>query len=156
MKKTKTLACLSLLAASCASSPAAFTAPCAGTNINSTLTWSPSEIVKGARGLSNLRIASVIVSDDPNAPFHLASGECVGSFFLGAEGGPESGSGYCVRKDKDGDTVYEEWTLVSAGKGTSKVAGGTGKFANASWTYNWRATRLHGPLAAVRWTGDCR
>ena len=155
MNKTKTLAWLSLLGASCAVSPAGLAAPCAGTNINSTQTWSPSEIVKGVQ-LSISKFASVIVSDDPNAPFHLISGECVGSLVLGADGKATSGSGYCVRKDKDGDTVNEEWTVTSPGKGTSKVPGGTGKFANASWTYSWQLRPLHGPLAAVRWSGDCR
>jgi hypothetical protein len=155
MNRTKTLAWLSLLAASCAVSPAGLAAPCAGTNINSTQTWSPSEVVKGV-SVSTLKMASVIVSDDANAPFHLAAGECVGSFLLGADGKPTSGSGYCARKDKDGDILREEWTVISPGKGTSKVAGGTGKFANASWTYSWQHRPLHGPLAAVRWTGDCR
>lgn len=155
MRKAKLLGWLSLVAASSAVSPAALAAPCAGTNINSTQTWSPSEIVKGVQ-LSILKFSSVIVSDDPSAPYHLASGECVGSLVLSADGKPTSGSGYCVRKDKDGDTVNEEWILSSLGKGTSKVAGGTGKFANASWSYSWQHRPLHGPLAAVRWSGDCR
>jgi hypothetical protein len=154
MNKTKAIAWLLLLAA-CAVSPAGLAAPCAGTNINSMQTWSPSEIVKGVQ-VSIVKIASVIVSDDPAAPFHLASGECVGSLVIGADGKATSGSGYCVRKDKDGDTVSEEWTLSSPGKGTSKVTGGTGKFANASWTFSWQQRPLHGPLAAVRWSGDCR
>lgn len=155
MNKTKTLAWLSLLAASCAVSPAALAAPCAGTNINSTSTWSPTEIVKGVQ-VSIVKLSSVIVSDDPSAPFHLASGECVGSLFLGPEGKVTSGSGYCARKDKDGDTLHEEWVTSGGGKGSSKVVGGTGKFANAKWTFDWQQRPLHGPLAAVRWTGDCR
>lgn len=154
MNRTTAIAWLPLLAA-CAFSPAGLAAPCAGTNINSTQIWSPSEIVKGAQ-VSIVKIASVIVSDDPNAAFHLASGECVGSLVLGADGKATSGSGYCVRKDKDGDTLNEEWMLSSPGKGSSKVVGGTGKFANASWTFSWQHRPLHGPLAAVRWSGDCR
>jgi len=155
MHKAKTLGWLSLIAASFAFSPAGVAAPCAGTNINSTLTWSPTEVVKGVQ-VSVAKIASVIVSDDPSAPYHLVSGECVGSFVLGADGRATSASGFCVRKDKDGDTVNEEWAVSSPGKGTSKVSGGTGKFANASWTYSWQLRPLHGPLAAVRWSGDCR
>ena len=155
MNKANTLGTLALVVASCVVSPAALAAPCSGTNINSTQTWTPSEVVKGVQ-VSILKFASVIVSDDPNAPFHLASGECVGSLLLGADGKTTAGSGYCARKDKHGDTVHEEWTVTSPGKGTSKVAGGTGKFANASWTYSWQHRPLHGPLAAVRWSGDCR
>jgi hypothetical protein len=155
MNKAKTLGWSALVAASCAVSPAGLAAPCAGTNINSTQTWSTSEIVKGVQ-LVFLKFASVIVSDDPKAPFHLASGECVGSLALGPDGKATAGSGYCARKDKDGDTVHEEWILSSPGKGTSKVAGGTGKFAKASWSYTWEHRPLHGPLAVVRWSGDCR
>ena len=128
MNKTKAIAWLPLLAA-CAVSPAGLAAPCSGTNINSTQTWSPSEIVKGVQ-------VSIVKGSSMEPCLH--------------------DGGYCVRKDKDGDTVNEEWTITSPGKGTSKVPGGTGKFANASWTYSWQLRPLHGPLAAVRWSGDCR
>jgi hypothetical protein len=154
MNKTKAIAWLPLLAA-CAVSPVALAAPCAGTNINHTVTWSPSEIGKGGK-LSILRFTSVIVSDDPGAPFHLASGECVGSFLFGPDGKIMLEGGYCARQDKDGDVLNEEWAGTGGGKGTSKVVGGTGKFANSRWSFNWQHTPLRAPTAAVRWSGDCR
>jgi hypothetical protein len=155
MNKAKTLGSSLLVAASCAVPAASLASPCAGTNINYTVTWSPSEIGKGGK-LSILRFTSVIVSDSPGTPYHLASGECVGSFLFGPDGKILSEAGYCARQDKDGDVLNEEWVGNGSGKGTSKVVGGTGKFAKASWTFSWQHTRLHGPSAAVRWSGDCR
>jgi len=155
MNKAITLGHLALLAAACAFSPEGVAAPCGGTNINNTLTFTPTEIVKGVQ-VSIYRFTSVILSEDPSASFHLASGECVGSLLTGLDGKQISLSGSCARKDKDGDVIYEEWVGTAPGKGTAKVIGGTGKFANASWSYNWQRTPLHGPTAAVRWSGDCR
>ena len=155
MSYTRTPGWLALVVASCAVPAAGLAAPCAGTNINHTVTWSPTEIGKGGK-LSILRFTSVIVSDDAGAPFHLASGECVGSFLFGPDGKIMSESGYCARQDKDGDVLNEEWFGGGGGKGTSKVVGGTGKFANSRWSFNWQHTALRAPTAAVRWSGDCR
>ena len=142
------------LAIFCASPAVSFGAKCGGTNINNTVTWGPTEIGKGTK-LSILRIANVIVSDDPGASFHLASGECVGSFLISPDG-KTSVSGFCARKDKDGDVLNEEWASSGGGVGTSKLVGGTGKFAHAAGTSQWRRTPLHCTTAAVRWTGDCQ
>jgi hypothetical protein len=127
-------------------------AKCGGTNINNTVTWEPVEISKGTT-LATSRVTSVIVSDDPKAPFHLVSGECIGTFLIVE--GKMRGGGSCARRDKDGDVLNEEWETVG-GKGTAKIAGGTGKFANTTGTTEWQNTQLHGKTAAVRWTGDCR
>jgi hypothetical protein len=145
---------IALLALVCVSPAVGLAAKCAGTNINNTVTWGPTEIVKGTT-LSILRITSVIVSDDPSAPFHLASGECVGSF-LNAPEGRTWISGFCARKDKDGDVLNEEWVSSGGGVGTSKLVGGTGKFAKATGTARWQHTPLQGTAAVVRWTGECQ
>jgi hypothetical protein len=58
---------------------ASFAAKCAGTNINNLVSWEPTEINKGTT-LATLRVTSVTVNDDPNAPNHLVSGDCIGSF----------------------------------------------------------------------------
>ena len=150
---TKPRTCLTLLFVACALPAAGVAAPCAGTNINNTLAWSPTEVVKGTK-ISSLKITSVIVSDDPNAAFHLASGECVGSILDHADG-TRSASGFCTRKDKDGDLLKEQWE-ASSGVGTSTLLGGTGKFANTTGSWKWKVIRLYGPTAAVRWSGDCR
>ena len=55
-----------------------FAGKCSGNNVNTMLSWEPSEISKGTT-LTTFRHTSVIVSDDPSAPYHLAAGECVGT-----------------------------------------------------------------------------
>lgn len=154
MNPGRTIICAGLLAIFCAAPAVALGAKCAGTNINNTVTWGPTEIIKGTT-LSILRITSVIVSDDSSAPFHLASGECVGSF-LKSPDGKTSVSGFCARKDKDGDVLNEEWVSSGGGVGTSKLVGGTGKFAKSTGTMQWQHTPLQGTAAVVRWTGDCQ
>jgi hypothetical protein len=143
-----------LLAIFCASPAVSLAAKCGGTNINNTVTSVPTEIGKGTK-LSILKFTSVIVSDDPSAPFHLASGECAGSFLISPDG-KTSISGFCARKDKDGDVLYEEWVSSGGGVGTSKLLGGTGKFAKTAGASQWRNTPLYGTTSAVRWAGDCQ
>lgn len=129
-------------------------AQCSGTNINNLLSWDETEIAKGTK-LAVFRITSVIYSDDSKVPFHLASGECIGTDISGPDGTRETG--YCARKDKDGDVLYEEWTSTDnvGRKGSSKNVGGTGKYAKASGTMQWQFTPLQGKMAAVHWTGNC-
>jgi len=133
-----------------------FAEKCAGTNINNLVSWEPTEIAKGTT-LATMRITSVTVSDDPSAPYHLASGECIGTF-LTTPDGKTRGSGSCARKDKDGDVLNEEWVSTdgTGGKGSLKNVGGTGKYAKAAGTAQWEFTQLQGKMAAVRWTGDCQ
>lgn len=133
-----------------------FAAKCAGTNINNLLSWEPIEIAKGTT-LAILRATSVTVSDEPGAPFHLVSGECVGSFLTTPDGKTE-GSGSCARRDKDGDVLTEEWVTAdgSGAKGTWKNVGGTGKFSNVRNTGEWEFSPLHGKMSAVRWMGNCQ
>lgn len=148
--------CLGVLAAWCAAPAVSLAAKCAGTNINNLVSWEPTEIAKGTT-LTTFRATSVTVSDDPSAAYHLVSGECVGSF-LTAPDGKTTGSGTCARRDKDGDVLNEEWVTVegSAGKGTWKLSGGTGKFANAKGTAQWEFSPLQGKMGAVRWVGNCQ
>lgn len=150
----KPLVRLATLSAAFTLPAAGLAAPCAGTNINNTLTWSPSEVVKGVK-ISIIKIASVIVSDDPAAAFHLASGECVGAVLFHGDG-TRSANGFCTRKDKDGDLLKEKWEVSGRGDGASTLIGGTGKFAKTTGSWKWQVTPLHGPTAAVRWSGDCR
>jgi len=130
-------------------------AKCSGTNFNSTMHWEESEIFKGAK-VAIHRHTSTIASDDPSAPYHMASGECVGAYLIGADGRMQA-SGNCARADKDGDVLYEEWVmpLGTALKGSWRIVGGTGKFAKATGTAQWEATLLGAKSAAVRWSGEC-
>jgi hypothetical protein len=145
-----------LVVVCCAVSGVSFAAKCAGTNINNTVSWEPTEIAKGTT-LATFRTTSVTVNDDRGAINHLVSGECVGSFLTTPDGKTE-GSGSCARRDKDGDVLNEEWVTVegSGGKGTWKNVGGTGKFANVRNTGQWEFSPLQGKMGAVRWTGNCQ
>jgi hypothetical protein len=137
-------------------------APCSGTNINNTLSWEEIEIAEGSK-LGIWRGASVVVSDDAKAPYHLIAGECIGTNLMTPDGNVR-GSGFCARRDKDGDVLYEEWVqpagsvteIGSVGKGTWKNVGGTGKFANAADTAKWEDIMSQGNHGAVRWEGDCK
>ena len=133
-----------------------FAGKCAGTNINNTMMWEPNEISKGTT-LATFRITSVTVNDDPSAPNHLVSGECVGSFMMTPDG-KTRGSGSCARRDKDGDVLNEEWVTAggSGSKGTWKNVGGTGKFANTNNSGQWEFSPLQGKMGAVRWGGNCQ
>lgn len=147
---------LGMAAACCAVPAASFAAKCAGTNINNTISWEPTEISQGTT-LATLRITSVTVGDDHGAPYHLVSGECVGSF-LTTPDGKTQGSGSCARKDKDGDVLNEEWVTVegTGAKGIWKNVGGTGKFSNARNSGQFEFSPLQGKMGAVRWVGNCQ
>ena len=147
------IAPLALLTLSCAAIAPSYASPCGGININHTLTWEPTEIAKGI-SLVNWRGSSVTVSNDRKGPFHLLSGECKGTFYV-VSGGGTHGSGSCARRDKDGDVLFEDFETTGP-KGTSKLVGGTGKFAKATGTFQHENIRLQGSTAAVPWSGDCR
>lgn len=148
--------CWLLVAGWCAVPAVGFAGKCAGNNVNTMLSWEPSEIGKGTT-LTTFRHTSVIVSDDQSAPFHLAAGECIGAL-LTTHDGKMHGSGSCARKDKDGDVLNEDWTLPagSAFKGTSWNSGGTGKYATAAGTFTWEVVMSEGKMATVRWVGNCQ
>ena len=155
MNTTKKVICVGLLAGLCVAPAVSYAAKCAGTNINNLVSWEPTEIYKGTT-LATLRITSVTVNDDPKAPNHLVSGECIGSFLTKPDGKTDARV-FCARKDKDGDVLNEE--AMSEGgdgsKGTWKNVGGTGKFKNATGNAEWQVIPLQGKMAAVRWVGNC-
>ena len=66
--------------------------------------------------------------------------------------------GSCARRDKDGDVLNEKWIATdgTGNKGTWKLAGGPGKFANAKGTAQWEFSPLQGKMGAVRWVGNCQ
>jgi len=150
------LVCLGLAAAWCAVPAASHAAKCAGTNINNTVAWEPTEIAKGST-LVTFRTTSVTMADDPGASYHQVSGECVGTFLIGPDGKTQAG-GWCARRDKDGDVLYEEWVATdgTGGKGNWKNVGGTGKFAKAANSGRFEFTPLQGKMGSVRWVGDCQ
>lgn len=156
MSARKKFICVGLLAVWCVVPGVSLAGKCAGTNINNLVSWDQTEIGKGTK-LATLRITSVTVSDDPSAPYHLVSGECIGTFLTNPDGKTQAG-GSCARKDKDGDVLYEEWIHTDGVgvKGTWKNVGGTGKFARAASTAQFEYTQLQGKMGAVRWVGNCQ
>jgi hypothetical protein len=156
MKRTTRIFAYASLAGFLGVATPGLAAKCSGTNINNLVSWEPSEIAKGT-SLTLLRVTSVTVADDAAAPYHLVSGECIGQL-LTAPDGKTMASGSCARRDKDGDVLNEEWVATdgAGNKGTWKLAGGTGKFANAKGSAQWEVTPLQGKMAAVRWSGSCQ
>jgi hypothetical protein len=154
MKLTTIATCfLSVAMLTCAA--AANAATCSGHNINSVLLFENNELANGTT-LTILRLTSVHVSEDASSPLHLAAGECAGALTATPDG-KVRGQGYCMRKDKDGDVYNEEWNLApGAEKGTWKLAGGNGKYANMSGSGWWQVIMSEGSLAAVRWVGACQ
>jgi hypothetical protein len=148
--------CLGLVGIWCTVPAVSFAGKCAGTNINNTISWDQTEIAKGTT-LATWRATSVTVSDDPGVPYHLVSGECIGTFLMTPDGKTRA-SGTCARKDRDGDVLNEEWVSTdgTGGKGTWKNVGGTGKYATAAGTAQWEFNQLQGKMAAVRWVGNCQ
>ena len=113
------------------------------------------ELAKG-HTLMTVKNSSTVVSDDPSKPWHLAAGDCVGTFIVSPDGSMQ-GNGHCQRKDRDGDVYDEEWSMPApGGKGSWKLLGGTGKWAgtqNSGW---WQGVMSQGKMSAVRWGGTCK
>src|SRR3954464_5478233 len=106
MKNMQKLIWIGLAGALSIGPAVSFAGKCAGTNINNLVSWEPTEINKGTT-LATLRITSVTVNDDPSAPSHLVSGECIGSFLIKPDGKTDVRV-FCARRDKDGDVLNEE------------------------------------------------
>lgn len=145
-----------ILAASLIGSAEALAEQCAGYNVNNMISLDTTELAKGDT-LTTFRHSSVFVSADPASPYHMAAGECGGTLVTTSDGRTR-GSGNCTRSDKDGDVYHEEWSMApsSEWKGTWRLVGGTGKYANASGSGIWRVVLSRGKMGAVSWSGTCQ
>jgi hypothetical protein len=105
--------------------------------------------------LTVFRQTSALTSPDA-AIWNLVTGECSGAA-LATPDGKVQALGYCLRRDKDGDTASIEWTLPpGAERSTWRVTGGTGKFAARSGS-GWAETvRSDGKIEQVKWGGTCK
>jgi hypothetical protein len=104
--------------------------------------------------LTAFRQASLLTSDD--SIYHLATGECSGAALTTPDGKVHV-SGYCVRRDKDGDTQSIEFSQAAgAEKGVWKSTGGTGKFAGKSHSGWFQDVRTDGKMAISKWGGNCK
>lgn len=104
--------------------------------------------------LTVFRQASMVTSDD--SIYHLTTGECSGAA-LSTPDGKVRVSGYCARRDKDGDTQSIEFSQAAgADKGVWKSTAGTGKFAGKSHSGWFQDVRTDGKMAIAKWGGNCR
>ncbi len=129
-------------------------APCGG--YDALVSQSSETLDLGGGNTMNVgRNHSMQVNDGATGPTHLSIGECNGTFMNYANGKSE-GRGFCLRKDKDGDTYWLRWAIEQgATRGTFETVGGTGKFAtikNKGW---WEFAAGGGKFFATKWGGDC-
>ena len=97
--------------------------------------------------------AILMSSDYPM--FNLLTGECTGTVLQTEEGKTQS-AGYCVRRDKDGDTLSLSWHVApGADKGEWKSTGGTGKFAGKESSGWFQNVLADGKMSVTKWGGDC-
>jgi hypothetical protein len=155
MKPIRILSCGIAVLSSFLLAGAGQAAECSGYSAEVTQVAETVELAKG-HSLLVFKAHSIVLTDDPQHKFNLATGECSGTILSTPEGGPR-GSGHCLRKDKAGDTYSVEWSLASgAEKGTWKTVAGTGKFAgkvDSGWFQNVAAD---GKMSVVRWGGMCQ
>lgn len=81
-------------------------------------------------------------SENPDNPLASVTGPCFGSMVIKA--GVPQGGGNCNYSDADGDAVVMSWTAEAITEdgyttGTWEIAGGTGKWAEASGGGTFRA-----------------
>jgi hypothetical protein len=104
--------------------------------------------------LTRFKSQSILISND--SALNLATGECSGTT-LQTEDGKTQSSGYCARRDKNGDTQSISFRQApGTDKGEWKATGGTGKFAgkqNSGW---YQMVRADGNMLVTKWGGDCQ
>ncbi len=104
--------------------------------------------------LTAVRQYSMLTSE--NSSYNLHTGECSGAA-LTTPDGKTWVTGYCARRDKDGDSASIEFAQApGADKGTWKSTGGTGKYAgkaNSGWFQDMRSD---GKMTITKWGGTCK
>jgi hypothetical protein len=126
---------------------------CTGVDVLVTQTAETTEIATD-HTITIWKAHSVIVS--PDSIYNNTSGECSGTILSTPDGKTQS-MGYCVRRDKDGDTASISWHQApGADKGMWKSTGGTGKFAAGKRDSGWyQAVMANGLMSSTKWGGNC-
>jgi hypothetical protein len=102
---------------------------------------------------TSVRQTSILVSND--SMYNGLTGECAGTV-LQTEDGKTQASGFCARRDKDGNTASISWRQPpGADKGEWRVTGGTGKFADKKDTGWFENVLSDGKASIVKWGGEC-
>ncbi len=155
MRTSKETTYAAVLAAGLVLSTWAHADNCSGVDVVVSQSAETIEIGK-ATFLITLRSHAIVVADSAASPFNLMTGECDGTL-VSTPDNVTRGAGFCVRKDKDGDTVVQDWTWSSvAQKGTWKHLGGTGKFVGASSSGWWTGAVSDGKMTVNKWGGNCK
>ena len=77
---------------------------------------------------------------------------------LATTDGATRGSGHCVWKDKDGDTLSNQFEQEAGADKTKwkwKTFGGTGKYADKTGSGWVQAARSDGKMNVWKWEGMC-
>lgn len=128
---------------------------CVGNDVLVNLYANTLEVSKGHSMTTSVDY-SVLTTDDVKNIYHNATGQCSGTF-LATPDGKVAGSGFCIRKDKDGDTQSISFDLKpGADKGGWKSVGGTGKFAGKTDSGWFQAAVNDGKMSVARWGGTCK
>ncbi|MEO8040495.1 MAG: hypothetical protein ABI794_17130, partial [Betaproteobacteria bacterium] len=99
---------------------------------------------------------SVLTTDDPKSIYNMVTGRCSGTF-LAMPDGKVGGAGFCLRRDKDGDTQSISFELKpGADKRAWQSTGGTGKFAGRTDSGWFQPAVNDGKMAVSRWGGTCK
>ena len=126
---------------------------CTGTDLHVTRTFETTDLGQG-HTISVWKAYSQTVSADSN--IGGMTGECSGAVLATPDGKTQS-MGYCVRRDKDGDTYSASWHRASgADTGTWKRIAGTGKFEGTQASGWWKRAWGDGAMSANRWGGTCQ
>ena len=125
------------------------------TGYDNTVTLSAETLDLGnGHTLTVFRQVSMLTSE--NSIYNLATGECSGAALTTPDGKTRA-SGYCARRDKDGDTASIEFAQAAgAEKGTWRATGGTGKFAGKADSGWWQDVRSDGKMTITKWGGSCK
>jgi hypothetical protein len=128
---------------------------CTGSNTHVLISAEVNDMGKG-HTLVTLRNHDMLVTDDPRDIYNMHMGECSGTV-LSTPDGKTSSSGFCIRKDKDGDSASIVWEMpAGAEKGTWRSTGGTGKYADLKAQGWWVPVASDGGKQGInRWGGTC-
>ena len=124
---------------------------CSGRVNNVAITGDSIEVSKG-HSIAVFSSNSITTSENS---INNTAGKCMG-YALTTPDGKTRLVGVCARKNKDGDSWSDEWTLEpGAARGAWKMAGGTGVFSGKSWSGWWEPISDDGKVFMGRWGGNC-
>ena len=124
---------------------------CSGRFSNVTVASETIEVAKG-HSVTFFHARGSATSD--NSPYNSV-GAC-GGYALGMPDGKVRLVGVCARKNKDGDSFSDEWSMEpGAQRGVWKQSAGTGVFAGKTSSGWWQVLADDGKTSTGIWGGNC-